>query len=264
MTLLYKGYIITLSNKIGTEKQEVQDMTSIELKERLDKAQETVEKKAKTIERHKAQAEKKLQIIKDNGWELDRYKYAKDGNNDAYWAVCEYESKLEDIKGAEKKLEEAKEIANNWSKKYEAQLKRELILATKVPEAFREAKEELVNSWVEYDIRSREAMLKNRKELEYKAFRKMYSYTAEESLKHTDEEFRKIEEREADVWLLDLYNRVREITGEITDCSNIIWGGKCLDGYIVGKEGKAEVTTIGAGGYNIQRWHLRTLVKKIG
>ena len=49
----------------------------------------------------------------------------------------------------------------------------------------------------------------------------------------------------------------------ITDCSYIRWGGKCLDGYIVGKNGKASVETIGAGGYNIQRWHLRTLVHKI-
>lgn len=238
-------------------------MTSIELKGRLDKALETVDKKVKTIERHKAQAEKKLQIIKDNGWELDRYKYAKAGNNDAYWAICEYENKLADIKGAEKKLEEAKEIANNWKKKYEIQLQKELTLATEVPEAFREAKEALVASWVESDIRAREAMLKSRKELEYKEFRKLYTYTAEESLKHTDEEFRKIEEREADEWLLDLYNRVREITGEITDCSYIRWGGKCLDGYIIGKNGKASVETIGAGGYNIQRWHLRTLVHKI-
>lgn len=238
-------------------------MTSIELKGRLDKALETVDKKVKTIERHKAQAEKKLQIIKDNGWELDIYKYAKAGNNDAYWAICEYENKLDDIKGAEKKLEEAKEIANNWEKKYVIQLQKELTLATEVPEAFREAKEALVASWVESDIRAREAMLNSRKELEYKEFRKLYTYTAEESLKHTDEEFRKIEEREADEWLLDLYNRVKEITGEITDCSYIRWGGKCLDGYIIGKNGKASVETIGAGGYNIQRWHLRTLVHKI-
>lgn len=238
-------------------------MTSIELKARLDKAQETVEKKAKTIERHKAWAEKKLQIIKDRGWELDRYKYARGGNNDAYWAICEYESKLEDIKGAEEKLEEAKEIANNWEKKYEIQLQKELTLADEVPEAFKEAKEALVASWVASDIRAREAMLKAKKKLEFKEFRKLYTYTAEESLKHTDEEFRKIAEREADEWLLDLYNRVKEITGEITDCSYIRWGGKCLDGYIVGKNGKASVETIGAGGYNIQRWHLRTLVHKI-
>ena len=61
----------------------------------------------------------------------------------------------------------------------------------------------------------------------------------------------------------DLYNRVVAFTGEITDASGIRWGGKCLDGIIIGKEGKAIVETIGAGGYNIQRWHLRTLVKEV-
>ena len=69
-------------------------------------------------------------------------------------------------------------------------------------------------------------------------------------------------EREADYWLINLYNRVKEITGEVTDCSYLRWGGKCLDGYIVGETGRAKVETIGAGGYNIQRYHLRVLVKE--
>lgn len=236
-------------------------MTSIELKERLEKALETVSKKEATIERHKKQAEKKLQILKENGWDRGTaFDYR--GNNDAYWAICEYNHKLEDIKGAEDKLKEAQEIANNWKDKLDKQIQKELILAREVPEAFKQAREALVESWVAQDIREREVMLQKKRELEYKEFRKLYRYTEEESLKHTDEEFRKIEEREADEWLLNLYNRVKEIVGEVTDASGIRWGGKCLDGFVVGTKGRAEVFTIDAGGYNIQRWHLRTLVKE--
>lgn len=262
MTLLYGGYIIRLIKQQDILK-EVKDMTSIELKERLEKAQAKVEKCKATIERHKKQAEKKLQKIRENGWdETDRYKYAGGNNYDAYWAICEYDSKLDDIKGAERKLEDAEQIVKNWQERLNKQVAMELQIANEVPEAFKQARAELVERWVEYDIKARDRMLAKKKELSYEEFRKLYRYTEEEDLRHTDEEFRKIEEREADYWLINLYNRVKEITGEVTDCSYIRWGGKGLDGYVVGKKGRANVETIGAGGYNIQRYHLRVLVHK--
>jgi hypothetical protein len=64
--------------------------------------------------------------------------------------------------------------------------------------------------------------------------------------------------------LIDLIYRVNEVVGEITDASYLEVNEKGnLDGYIVGKEGKANVETIGAGGYNIVCFHYRTLVKPI-
>lgn len=234
-------------------------MTSIELKERLKKAQERVEKCKATIERHKKQAEKKLAQIKTKG--ISENPMDNRDDNEAYWLCCEYQHKLNDIKGATEKLADAEQIVDNWISKLQKQLQLELTLVSKVPEAFKLARAELVESWVAQDIKEREVMLQKKKELSYNEFRKWYRYTEEESLKHTDEEFRKIEEREADYWLVNLYNRVKEITGEVTDCSYIRWGGKCLDGYIIGEKGIADVFTIEAGGYNIQRWHLRVLVK---
>lgn len=236
-------------------------MTSIEIQERLTKAQEKVEKCKDTIERHKAQAEKKLQKITAKGISPD----PRDNrdNNEDFWLCCEYKNKLEDIEGAKDKLDEAEQIVKNWQDKLDRQIKIELTLSNEVPEAFKQARAELVEEWVASDIRAREAMIQKKKELSYKDFRKLYRYTEEESLRHTDEEFRKIEEREADMWLINLYNRVKEITGEVTDCRYLHWGGKCLDGYVVGKAGKAKVETIGAGGYNIQRYHLRVLVHKV-
>lgn len=236
-------------------------MTSVEIKDRLEKAQATVEKRKATIERHKAQAEKKLSQITAKGISTDPMKNRD--NNEDYWLCCEYKYKLDDIKGATEKLAEAEQIVRNWQDKLDRQVALELTLAKEVPEAFKQARAELVDRWVEYDIRAREVMLKRKKELSYEEFRELYKYTAEEALKHTDAEFRKIEEHEADMWLINLYNRVKEITGEVTDCSSLRWGGKCLDGFVIGKSGKARVETIGAGGYNIQRYHLRVLVHKI-
>lgn len=62
----------------------------------------------------------------------------------------------------------------------------------------------------------------------------------------------------------DLVNRVTEVVGEIVDATSLSIGAKGnLNGVITGTEGKAYVETIPAGGYNIQRFHYRTLVKPI-
>ena len=65
--------------------------------------------------------------------------------------------------------------------------------------------------------------------------------------------------------IINLYYRVRNITGEIVDWSGIsaevgTQGFPVLTGYVIGKEGRAFVETILAGGYNIQRLHIRVLV----
>ena len=238
-------------------------MMSFEIRERLTKAQEKVEKCKATIERHKAQADKKLQILQRNGWSTDLEDYRGSDNREAWSLAYDYKYKLRDIEGAKDKLAEAEQIVKNWQEKLDKQIAIELTLANEVPEAFKQARAELVDRWVKYDIEERERMLQKKAELSYKEFRKLYKFIQEEDLKHTDEEFRKIEEREADMWLINLYNRVKEITGEVTDCGYLRWGGKCLDGYVVGKAGRARVETIGAGGYNIQRYHLRVLVHKM-
>ena len=62
----------------------------------------------------------------------------------------------------------------------------------------------------------------------------------------------------------DIIERTNKIVGEITDASNLKVGAKQdLNGYIVGTRGTAKVETIGAGGYNIQRFHFRTLIHEV-
>ena len=58
-----------------------------------------------------------------------------------------------------------------------------------------------------------------------------------------------------------IIERTNEIVGTITDASNLKIGAKGdLNGFIIGEKGKAKVETIGAGGYNIQCYHFRTLI----
>ena len=60
-----------------------------------------------------------------------------------------------------------------------------------------------------------------------------------------------------------IIERVNAICGAIVDAGGLTVGNKGdLNGIIVGERGNASVKTVGAGGYNIQCWHMRTLVHK--
>lgn len=61
-----------------------------------------------------------------------------------------------------------------------------------------------------------------------------------------------------------IIERVNAICGTITDASGLRVGAKGdLNGYIKGERGTAKVETIGAGGYNIQCFHFRTLIHEM-
>ena len=83
----------------------------------------------------------------------------------------------------------------------------------------------------------------------------------------TDEQIRKENERSGQNLILDLLKRVTKITGPVTNWSglHVTQGnmGAVLNGVVVGESGKARVESILAGGYNIQRLHVRTLVKEV-
>lgn len=237
-------------------------MKSKELKEKLTTAEAKVEKIKNTIERHKKQAEKKLQIIHKNNWnEKDKFSYRS--NNEAYWTICEYENKLDDIKLAERKLKDAEIVITHWSKKLNKQLKLETVYEKEMPEIFKQCQVEFAEEWTKADIKTREYVKKCKQEMEYKEFRKKFKYTQEEMIYKTDEEIKKSNMRDAELFIIDLYNRVKVITGEVTNWNNIHYAGKALNGTVEGENGKAIVETIGAGGYNIQRYHLRVLVKEV-
>lgn len=61
-----------------------------------------------------------------------------------------------------------------------------------------------------------------------------------------------------------IIERTQAIVTEITDASNLRIGNTGeLNGFIIGTTGKAKIETIGAGGYNIQCFHFRTLIHKM-
>lgn len=71
-------------------------------------------------------------------------------------------------------------------------------------------------------------------------------------------------EEEKRAKLIDLIGRIMSTVGTITDAAALHIGPEGdINGYIVGTEGKAKIQTIGAGGYNIQCFHFRTLIHEM-
>lgn len=238
-------------------------MKSQEIKERLEKAEATVEKRAATIERHKARAEKLLGKLRAKGWEPNRDLYRGGSNDEAYWLVCDYENALDDIEGATDKLEEAKRIAQNWKDRLDKQVELETKIAFEMPEIFSQLRDELAEEWTRYDIERRDFLKAKYRELGYREFLNQYKGAGYRQKDETDEQIRKDNERSAELFIVDLYNRVKAVTGEVTNWGNIHYGGKALNGWVEGVQGKARVESILAGGYNIQRLHIRVLVHEM-
>lgn len=88
-------------------------------------------------------------------------------------------------------------------------------------------------------------------------------YSHERTLEDAMARLKRDLDQEADRKYDFIIERTNKIVGKITDASMLEVGAKQdLNGYILGDKGRAKVQTIGAGGYNVQCFHFRTLINK--
>lgn len=98
------------------------------------------------------------------------------------------------------------------------------------------------------------------KEGEWEHLRRFFLGSYEESIAKLQRELNEEAGRKYDF----IVERATAITGKITNAEGLKIGAKEeLNGYIVGERGTAKIQTIGAGGYNIQCFHFRTLVNEL-
>ena len=111
----------------------------------------------------------------------------------------------------------------------------------------------------------REELRKAEKEQERQFHQAWSNFIKYDDLGRFDKErLQKELNREAELKYDDIIERTNFICGTITDATGLRVGMKGdLDGFIIGERGTAKVQTIGAGGYNIQCYHFRTLVHKV-
>lgn len=217
-------------------------MTSNELKERIENAKKKITSKEATIAK--------------------KTKWIKEGKAEAY-ILSMYS---DDIKRLDK------EIVNleNLLRKYENQLKQVIAeeeVVNNFPEMLKEMEKELVERWNAHDLATKERV----NELYYNAIdrnekKKIYNNfnDYEKAIFHAYKgDILKDNETKAHELVLSFYYRTKDITGDIIGWDNLYYSNGALNGYVEGVDGTAKVETIIAGGWNIQRLHVRVLVHKI-
>lgn len=246
------------------------------LQERITKANAKIEKKTNTIAKyHKTIAKKQAELKKitgrenfteENYWELRRQGNESDWVHDAYWVLSDIRSAEEGIKNNTKQIEETRKTIAKYEAQLAGEIERESTYIKEVPESMKQMQADLEKVWNEYDEARKARMYKAYKELGYTEFFNKYTYADYEIATKPLDDIHKQNERDAKAMVINLYNRVKDITGEVTDwygihCTYGAHGMPTLNGIVYGKEGNAEVESITAGGYNIQRFHIRVLVK---
>lgn len=171
--------------------------------------------------------------------------------------------------------------ARNTLAKYQKQLKEEEIksnILNNLPQVLIDFKNNLIKHWDEYDTWKKQTIKEEYKNqpqgigTEYRQWqynmREKWGRGWYDFLYITSEQIHKNNVKDAESLVLNLINRTIEFTGEITDCSGLSLdndnqGYLIINGLVIGEKGKARVESIGAGGYNIQRYHIRVLVKEV-
>ena len=244
-------------------------MASIEyIKNRIEGKKNEITKLTKKIER--------MEKAKATNWEVNPYCYDE---RDLMWAnkdltaaknaLADWESKLatEIEKDNSRNVVAIIEFLNQWAervmnhyinsfpayveatKAYEA--KREELFQIRfhsnaTTEQRKEARKEADKIWEEYA----------------KAWGWIFDYVGYNGI--DTEKLAKDLEQDKKAKYDDIINRTNAVVGTITDATNLRVGEKGeLNGFIIGERGTAKVETIGAGGYNIQCFHFRTLIHKV-
>ena len=231
------------------------------LSERIANAENKIGKKQITIAKKQAMIAKKQQLLET--------KYLVNSDSpEALTLKWDIEHYTDDISRLEREINETTLSLAEYRKQLTGLMERVSVLITDMPDILKGLKEELVERWDKWDIERRDRIQSDYRELDYKEFSKKYTHAEVVFKGKSDEQIHDDNVQSAENLIIDLIYRVRKITGEITDWSNICasagtGGFTVLNGTVIGKEGIACVESITAGGYNIQRLHIRVLVYSV-
>ena len=234
-------------------------MTATEITERINKAQENLNKLMNLIAKREAKLEKLNAQIAKMDKKADRNAYQK-----MQWAIEDTEYALAENRN---KIPEREKNIKYWQEKLEkvnAENKKIMQMPEQLKELYEQVKAELIKSNKEF----RDAVRKDyrryaNKEMTWEEMEKKYNRTNWYEIKEqTDEEIVKEATKDAKTYILDLVSRVENKVGQITNWELYI-NGNHLNGTVTGTKAKAKVETIIAGGYNIQCLHNIVLVNRI-
>ena len=226
---------------------------------RIEKKQEEIKKIERRIKKWNDKKNEEG-FKKEFAWLINgNYEQIKKRSYDEYIKKCEVE-----IKRAEKDLNkcfEQIEKIKNQEKKYQD---KETKLQS-LPKVLIEFQEQIVDEWNRYDKEMKRFYKQQMKEMSHHDFIVKYGRQANTLIYKTDEEIEKENQRHGENLVINLYDRVIEKVGNIVDVNGLyITNGNqyiVINGYVKGERGTCEVESIGCGGHNIQKYHIRTIVK---
>lgn len=237
-------------------------MTISQIEERIAKAKEKIEKKNATIVKKDKAITKMYDLLEQNGFSYDvDLGIVYEQNRDLYDKVWNMDFLAEDTIRLEKEI---KNILNTIDKYREMLAKENARIEDnkKMPDVLLQLKGNLEKEFYGDQIARRNYLKEEYTKLGYNAFLRNYRGAYSEMIQ-TDSEIKKDAKMSAEYFVEDIWRRTREEVGEMTDASNVHVSGHALNGVFVGTEGKCSVETIVAGGYNIQREHLRAIIHKM-
>lgn len=125
----------------------------------------------------------------------------------------------------------------------------------------------LVKNMDEYDFKIKKFLLKKFNELGEKEFYKQYGNSGFNValINFEDDYIHKNNLVDAEILVRQLISKTKLVTGDIIKLEGIDIApgnkGVSLNGRVIGKKGQCDVTSIIAGGYNIQKEHIRVVLK---
>ena len=160
-------------------------MTIAELTNKMNAAEEKMNKCLATIERHKMQKQKK--IDKWNKLGVGEFNTLTRNDvrnmyeqhiisNEDYWLFSDIENKDDDIKGATRKYEDAKQIFKNWQKKLGDAEAKEQYISDSIPQVIKD----FLNTWkvdtYDFMVEMKDNFFADKAELKEKSNYAIYKY----------------------------------------------------------------------------------------
>ena len=230
------------------------------IKKELDKNQEK-------LNRLMMQKEKLLDKIKSYNFNPDVFGDWRNASNsdEAFTLDVKYSNLKDDIESVNRQI---KRLTEEYEQTQTTQISKPEVLEVKegdIPAVLKEYQQTLEEELFEEDVRLKQKFKEDYKILGYEAYCNKYKghIAFANSLRDLPiEKIKSNSKKRAEQFVTDLYKKIKEKVGHIRYCA-LYFNGRDINGRIYGENCDLHLTTIVAGGYNIQRLHNRYLIKEL-